>query len=431
MNTLPKQIVENFIPYDPSNSEAFFYRFTNLKNSKKYPGIHKGKPYDGYMFSSSNEEFHKDFLEPDAQFKYEVLQYGTYEYLQAVEYNFLTSVNAKDNPEYYNKSNGIKSEISIPRVGLIEHIVNEIRETKAYEGVQTMFKLVKDLPPHRLQIREFTLDKDHVIRLRDIINHKSNLEHLLIVILKNRLYRGVLGDLVTDGNHSIEAAETSKYGASGSIPVLEIPEHIHKDWTDDEVDLLALMSNPREENPRLQSSYEDIARQICKLRVAGLDSNSKEVSDLKDYFKLTTKEKSKVSKIANEMFKEIVPQESTWINYGTGSEGRKMEKIIRDESVVNGWETGIFSKCYSTAKYNAWADLHDMMIHNKNHPDNPVKEYKVYFYHTSEDMKNKWERKWKSNNDYAIDELLKPHGIKRNWIYLKETRSKITMKGGE
>jgi hypothetical protein len=108
-----------------------------------------------------------------------------------------------------------------------------------------------------------------------------------------------------------------------------------------------------------------------------------------------------------------------------------MEKTIRNESVVYGWETGIFSKCYSTAKYNAWADLHDIMIHNKKHPDNPVKEYKIYFYHTSEEMKKKWLKKWKLNNDYAIDKLLEPHDIKRNWIYLKETRSKVTVKGGE
>ena len=106
MEQLPKQIVEQNIPYDPNDSEAFLYKFTNLLNKKIYIGIHKGKPFDGYMFSSENEDFHKDFMNPNAEFKYEVLQYGTYQYMQAVEQNMLKEVNAKDNSNYYNNSNG-------------------------------------------------------------------------------------------------------------------------------------------------------------------------------------------------------------------------------------------------------------------------------------------------------------------------------------
>ena len=76
---LPKQIVDSNVPYDPNNCEAFLYKFTNLNNNKVYIGIHKGKPFDGYMFSSKNEDFHSDFMNPSAKFKYEVLYYGTYD----------------------------------------------------------------------------------------------------------------------------------------------------------------------------------------------------------------------------------------------------------------------------------------------------------------------------------------------------------------
>ena len=36
MEQLPKQIVEQNIPYDPNDSEAFLYKFTNLLNKKIY-----------------------------------------------------------------------------------------------------------------------------------------------------------------------------------------------------------------------------------------------------------------------------------------------------------------------------------------------------------------------------------------------------------
>ena len=181
MEQLPKQIVEQKVDYDPNDSEAFLYKFTNLLNKKTYIGIHKGKPFDGYMFSSENEDFHKDFMDPNAEFKYEVSQYGTYEYMQAVEQNMLKEVNAKDNSDYYNNSNG-GSNIILPNQNLVKHIVKSIQDEKSYEGAQVVYTPVKNLPKNRLQIREFTRDPSHIKKLKDRINDKSTLEHLLVVI---------------------------------------------------------------------------------------------------------------------------------------------------------------------------------------------------------------------------------------------------------
>jgi len=264
--------------------------------------------------------------------------------------------------------------------------------------------------------------------LRNIINDKSTLEHLMVVILKDRYYRGRKGDLVIDGNHSIEAALTSRFAGAGSIPVLEIPEDMHKDWTDEEVDIISLMCNPRTENPRLQSSYEDIAKQICKFRMKGLDSASKPIKDLKDHFKLSSSQKAKVSKIANQMYAEQKPSDATWIDYGTGSEGREIKKLIEKECVTHGHHTGIFSKHYSTSKYNAWSDLYDMILYNEKNPNDKITTYKVRWYHTNNDYKKTWQKKWQKNNESVIDSLLKPHGITRDWTYLDEKRSKVTTK---
>ena len=426
METLPKQVVKQNVAINYDNSEAFVYKFTNLNNNSKYIGIHKGKPFDGYLNSSTNDKFHEDFLSPNAEFQYDVLQYGTYEYVKAVEHTLLSEVNAKDSDEYYNKTNG-SSNLSIPNITECKYVAEKIAK-KEYEGISAKFIPVKNLPKHRSQIREFTLLPSHVKLLRDIINDKSTLEHLMVVILKDRYYRGRKGDFVIDGNHSIEAAITSRFAGAGSIPVLEIPEDMHKDWTDQEIDIISLMCNPRTENPRLESSYEDIARQICTLRLQGFNSASKPIKDLKDHFKLSSNEKTKVSKIANEMFAELNPNDATWINYGTGSEGREIKKLIEKECVTHGHHTGIFSQCYSTSKYNAWSDLYDMILYNEKNPSDKITTYKVRWYHTDVNYKKTWEKKWQKNNESVIDSLLKPHGITRDWTYLDEKRSKVTTK---
>ena len=427
METLPKQVVEQNVPYDPYNSEAFLYKFTNLQSNKKYIGIHKGKPYDGYLNSSTNEQLHEDWLDPNAQFAYDVLQYGTYTYVQAEEHQMLKEINAKDSDEYYNKSNG-GSSLQVPRFPLVKYIVDQIISSKSYDGIVAKYVAIKNLSKFRLQIREFTLLPKHVKRLRDIINDKSSLGHLLVVILKDRLYDGRKGDLIIDGNHSIEAATTSKFSGAGNIPVLEISEDMHKDWTDDDVDLISLMCNPRSDNPRLESSYEDIAREVCKLRMKGLDSASKPIKELKDYFRLSSNEKTKVSKLANEMFAELNPNDATWIDYGTGSEGREVKKLIEKECVTHGHHTGIFSKCISTSKYNAWSDLYDMILYNEKNPNDKITTYKVRWYHKDKNYKDTWKKKWQKNNEFVIDSLLKPHGITRDWTYLDEKRSKVTTK---
>jgi hypothetical protein len=164
------------------------------------------------------------------------------------------------------------------------------------------------------------------------------------------------------------------------------------------------------------------------MRLSGLNSASKEIKDLKDYFNLTTGEKAKVSKIANEMYAEQNPSDATWIDYGTGTEGKEVKKLIEKECVTHGHHTGIFSKCYSTSKYNAWSDLYDMILYNDKNPNDKIITYKVRWYHKNNDYKKTWIKKWEKNNESVIDSLLKPHGITRDWTYLDEKRSKVTTK---
>ncbi len=423
---LPKQIIDSKIPYDPDNNEAYVYKLTNLKKKKHYGGYHKGKPSDGYICSSENKKFHSDFMEPESQWFLEVVTYGPMEYCKAVEHRMLTEANAKASDDWYNDTNG-GSKLSIPRLNLVKSIANEIRETKSYKGIKPVYRKLKDIPKTRLQIREFTLDPEHTKTLRNIINTKQTMDHLIWVSITGRKYRGMTGELGVDGNHSIDAGETSDFGSEGQMPNLAIPDNMLPDLTDDEVDYLAMYLNPRYENPTLPTDLHTIARRVCNMKIQGIGANSKEVQDLYHDFHLTTAEKTKVSKLSNEMYKEIVPpSELTWINYGAGDEKREIESILHKEQTTNDNRTGVWSKCYSTAKYNAWADLHDIMNWNHNNPHNLIHTYRIRFYHPDKKYKESWIKDKEQKNIIALDKLLKPHNIKREWIFLEEKRAKLT-----
>ena len=428
MINLPKQIVESNIPYDTNNSEAYVYKHINLsKNNKTYGGKRAGKPDGSYICSSSSKEFKADFMNPKYKWKFEVTTYGTEQYCYAVENQMLLDNNAAISDDWYNLHNG-GSSMSIPRVNLVKAIAKEITETKSYKGIKCAYIKVKDIPIGRLQIREFTYDKEHTTALKNIINTTHTLEHLIWVSIKNKTYRGQTGELGIDGNHSIEAALISDHGAEGLIPALRL-DNLPVDFTDDEVDLLAMYLNPRVANPRLPTDIPTIARRVANFMIQGLNTNSKEVQQIYYDFHLTVAEKAKCSKLAGEMKEEMSPsKELTWINYGTGDEKRVIQDIILDEHITNDNRTGIFSKCYSTAKYGSQNDLYEMMIWNRDNPHNKITTYKIRWYHKDEEYKKIWEDKWQNNNEFMIDKLLKSHGIKRDWTYLDETRSKLTTK---
>jgi hypothetical protein len=312
---------------------------------------------------------------------------------------------------------------------LIKSMAIEILKTKSYIGVKSLFTKVADLPKFIYQVREITIDKDHVNELKDRVNETGKLDNLLVVILENRTFEGRTGDLIIGGNHSIEAAIRSNWGSQSLIPTLKIPKHMHEKLDDLEVELLANHLNPRIKNPRLVSSIQDIARQVFRLKERGLDASSKQVQDLYDYHSLTKKQKAKTSKLASKIFSLKYPTTHTYIEYGSGPDNRKQLAEIKKEHITDKNKSGIFSKLKSTAKNDFWPDLYDMITWNKKYPKNKIKVYKIRWYHFNEHYKTRWEEMYRKNNEYVIDKVLKANKIKKQWIYLPETRNKLS-KGG-
>ena len=86
-------------------NEAFVYVWNNITKSKKYLGYHKGTLDDGYIASSSSDQFWSDFNNPNIEWKREILFKGTKDECLKFEQNLLKSIDL-DSGEYYNMARG-------------------------------------------------------------------------------------------------------------------------------------------------------------------------------------------------------------------------------------------------------------------------------------------------------------------------------------
>jgi hypothetical protein len=83
--------------------EAFVYCWTNTQNNRIYVGVHKGTPNDGYVCSS--KVLLKEYKQSPQQFTRQIIATGTLSNMRALESAILQSVNAANNPHYYNQHN--------------------------------------------------------------------------------------------------------------------------------------------------------------------------------------------------------------------------------------------------------------------------------------------------------------------------------------
>jgi hypothetical protein len=87
---------------------SFVYKWTDIKRKMYYIGSHKGSIKDGYI--CSQPEMLNEYNSRPEDFIREIIgEYDSYKEAREIEQRLLKWVDAKNNPQYYNKSNGGKN----------------------------------------------------------------------------------------------------------------------------------------------------------------------------------------------------------------------------------------------------------------------------------------------------------------------------------
>ena len=275
---MPKtNIIKEIIKKPPNNYEAYLYRYINEENGKIYVGIHKGSVDDPYNHSSTNLEFAKVFVDSNSKLIFEVISYGTWIEMQNAEYNILHKVDARNNPDYYNKSNGFPQYVE-PNRDKVLALLNQIRDG-LYPTKKEPLHLHEEMA--WLQVRYQHLEGLQKIIKQKIDDANGNTDNCNPVIVY--VARGPNGeDMRGDGNHTVFGASQSKHAVD--IPVIRIPYEVHCLYTDAELKILGRYLNKRPEVVKSPFNVPDGIKHILDNAENGVPYNSNSnVQFLKDF----------------------------------------------------------------------------------------------------------------------------------------------------
>lgn len=281
----------------PGSYDAYVYKYTNLKNNKKYIGMHTGSVDDYYTHSSTCEVFHEDLVTDD--FLYEALDYGTTTEMKQLENVMLVSVNASKNPEYYNKQNGYK-QYSAPRLDKCRAFVKSLVDNDLYPITQE--KIKDHVEMEALQVR-FQHDPEHqrIIKER-IIDAKGSTKGCNPILVWEG--RGTNGDDVRgDGNHTLWGASAAN---ATIIPVKRVAFEDNCDLSFEELRLIGNLLNKRPDILKKTVSKSDGIKHVLDMHAQGVPYGAPEnIAALKEMGFTGGKSRGEIKTILDKAKKKI------------------------------------------------------------------------------------------------------------------------------
>ena len=318
------------------NHEAYVYLYTKLNakpgEKQKYAGYHLGKPGDKYHHSATDEELDLDISKYD--FELEILHYGTKSEMKTKEHMILKDVDAKNNPEWYNKHNGSPSS-DVKEIDLlaISNMAEEIKKTGSFGGIKPHI-VTYDKKTMRSEIKK--MYQKLQVRFEEIItsNSKSisswvdkylgDIEqlsveegiNLIVVVLKDvRNKAGDVHDLIVGGNHTIEGILSSKHGTK--IRYLIITKENHNLDYDSAKQLGSFLNKPNKQ-PGESSSEASLLKQLVSLcEDFGCNSKSEQIEECLDLSNLDPGEKKKYKTKLTKLLKKNSLANQMFRTYGT------------------------------------------------------------------------------------------------------------------
>jgi hypothetical protein len=257
---------------EPQSYEAYVYEYHIGETNKKYLGYHVGRFDETYQHSCENPQFLKD-LSVSKKITITLIDFGSKFDMINLEHELLKSVDAKNNPNYYNRSNGggrgVTSVFDID--DLYQKIIN-----KAFPIRRTLVSELKEMI--RLQVR-LEDDSKHTKAITDRINaDHGNTDNYLVHVLEE--YDNGK-DAVGNGNHSIDGADDAKNHKTAELPTMYIPKSEWSKYNKSQLRLLCLDLNPKLKYPSKPNVTEDIGKWLynAKLEDPNFDIHSKKVRE--------------------------------------------------------------------------------------------------------------------------------------------------------
>jgi len=307
----------------PSVYDAYLYRFTDVDTNRMYVGIHKGFVGDGYWHSSTNEDFDKLLSSPESNLKYEILQYGDYGQMTVSEHKILSEANAKNNPLYFNKTNGSPQYKPI-NLDKVKKLAEQIKSGKFIciqtESVSNICKL------DRLQVR-FQEDSDHVNHISQLIDDAGgNTDKCDPILIYEKRQAGK--DIIGNGNHTAEGANKSKHG--NYISTSRVPVNVHRDFTNEELIAVSNLLNKRDDIVKKPANTDDMVKFVIGQYNNGVPVGDQSNKDFLIEMKFTRFQITKILKACNKQIElnNLKRANEVWIDYSTGSGKKTLQNKV-------------------------------------------------------------------------------------------------------
>lgn len=403
---------ENIAPAPKGGYEAFYYEWHNTTKGKTYGGKRKGYVGDGYQHSSESKEMNNDYQDMTQEWVYSVLFYGTADDITNKEREILKGIDARNNPNWYNQTNG-GSVYKVAPNDLIKTIVDGCNNREYLvldaDGVpKTLSKTeISDLlSGDPIQVRGNNSDPSMTKLVQILIDDKgdtSKTDPLILIEDKKGNYR------LLNGNTTGHATLNSKHGKYLQYQV--IPYDLIKNCTENDLRGIGLALNPKMEKPTNPSTTFDASIYILE----EYRKNKRPVRDksnvdyLENHLKFNSSARNKVFAEVEAKIKKGHANITTPIIRYSAPQNKHIvhQQKVYIESKIQ--DCKVFSYASSIIRYN---DIVTFLMNNdKIKGKNKMTSVKLIIHHPSYTDEKKWLKSVGELNQDRMDSLCSKYGL--------------------
>ena len=201
----------------PPWADSYVYKITSEKLNKTYIGYHKenGETYFG---STTDQELILLISDSNADLTLEIKKewYGSMKEMIQLEHELLVEADARNNPNYWNKTNGQSGVPKFNREAI--HKIRDIvkNEIKDYVSEPVLVSELSEIP--KAQVREVTYDNDNLKDIMDSIKRQGGSTELAKPIPTIPLQNFIGNPEETDSRLIVKALSKRPSGSKGRKP---------------------------------------------------------------------------------------------------------------------------------------------------------------------------------------------------------------------